>query len=53
MYQDAYPLEDISDRPLPEVTAPFWNWLFEQDPEQVRGEHFTAQAEDARWLQQR
>ena len=53
MYQDAYPLEDISDRPLPEVTAPFWNWLFEQDPEQLSGEHFTAQAEDARWLQRR
>jgi NAD(P)-dependent dehydrogenase (short-subunit alcohol dehydrogenase family) len=51
MHQEAYPFEDISDRPLPEVTAPFWNWLFEQDPEQICGEHFAAQAEDARWLQ--
>jgi NAD(P)-dependent dehydrogenase (short-subunit alcohol dehydrogenase family) len=51
MHQEAYPFEDISDRPLPEVTAPFWNWLFEQAPEQVCGEHFAAQAEDARWLQ--
>ncbi len=53
MYQDAYPFEDISDRPLPDVTAPFWHWLFDQDPEQVCGEHFTAQAEDARWRQRR
>ena len=53
MYQDAYPCEDISDRPLPDVTAPFWNWLFEQEPEQVCGGHFTAQAEEARWLQRR
>ena len=52
MHQDAYPGEDISDRPLPEVTVPFWNWLFEQDPEAVRGERFAAQHEDARWLQQ-
>jgi NAD(P)-dependent dehydrogenase (short-subunit alcohol dehydrogenase family) len=51
MQQQAFPLDDISDRPLPEVTAPFWNWLFEQDPEKVRGERFAAQAEDERWLQ--
>jgi NAD(P)-dependent dehydrogenase (short-subunit alcohol dehydrogenase family) len=51
MHQEAYPFEDISDRPLPEVTAPFWNWLFEQHPEQLCGEHFAAQAEDAPWLQ--
>ena len=37
MHQDAFPAEDISDRPLPEVTLPFWNWLFDQDPETVRG----------------
>ena len=24
--------EDISDRPLPEVTVPFWNWLLDQHP---------------------
>lgn len=52
MHQEAFPGEDISDRPLPEVTAPFWNWLFAQDPEAVRGERFAAQHEDARWLQQ-
>jgi NAD(P)-dependent dehydrogenase (short-subunit alcohol dehydrogenase family) len=52
MHQEAFPGEDISDRPLPEVTIPFWNWLFAQDPEAVRGERFAAQHEDARWLQQ-
>jgi len=51
MHQEAFPLEDISDRPLPEVTAPFWNWLFDQTPAHVSGERFAAQAEDARWLQ--
>ena len=49
MHQEAYPLEDISDRPLPDVTIPFWNWLFDQSPEDVRGERFVAQQEDARW----
>ena len=52
MHQQAFPGEDISDRPLPEVTVPFWNWLFDQDPEDVRGQRFAAQQEDARWLQQ-
>ena len=52
MHQDAFPGQDISDRPLPEVTAPFWNWLFDQDPDAIRGERFSAQQEDARWLQQ-
>ena len=51
MHQEAFPGEDISDRPLPEVTAPFWNWLFDQAPEAVSGERFAAQREDARWLQ--
>jgi NAD(P)-dependent dehydrogenase (short-subunit alcohol dehydrogenase family) len=51
MHQEAFPGEDISDRPLPEVTAPFWNWLFDQDPEDIRGERFAAQHEDTRWLQ--
>jgi NAD(P)-dependent dehydrogenase (short-subunit alcohol dehydrogenase family) len=49
MHQDAYPREDISDRPLPDVTIPFWQWLFDQQPEQVRGERFVAQQEDAPW----
>ena len=52
MHQEAYPGQDISDRPLPEITTPFWNWLFDQDPAAVRGERFAAQHEDARWLQQ-
>jgi NAD(P)-dependent dehydrogenase (short-subunit alcohol dehydrogenase family) len=52
MHQEAFPGEDISDRRLPEVTVPFWHWLFEQDPESIRGERFSAQQEDARWLQQ-
>jgi len=52
MHQEAFPGQDISDRPLPDVTAPFWNWLFDQDPETIRGERFAAQHEDARWLQQ-
>jgi NAD(P)-dependent dehydrogenase (short-subunit alcohol dehydrogenase family) len=52
MHQEAFPGQDISDRPLPEVTTPFWNWLFDQDRETIRGERFAAQQEDARWLQQ-
>ena len=51
MHQEAFPGEDISDRPLPEVTEPFWNWLFDQDPEHVRGKRFSAQEKNARWLQ--
>ena len=53
MHQEAFPGQDISDRPLPEVTVPFWNWLFDQDPDAVRGQRFVvqrAQQEDARWL---
>ena len=52
MHQEAFPGEDISDRPLPEVTLPFWTWLFDQDPDAIRGERFAAQQEGARWLQQ-
>lgn len=52
MHQEAFPGEDISDRPLPEVTVPFWNWLFDQEPDDIRGQRFAAQQEDARWLQQ-
>lgn len=51
MHQEAFPGEDISDRPLPDVTEPFWSWLFDQDPQGVRGERFAAQQKDARWLQ--
>ena len=52
MHQQAFPGEDISDRPLPDVTMPFWTWLFDQDPQAIRGQRFAAQREDARWLQQ-
>ena len=45
MHQAAYPDEDISDRPLPEATAPFWRWLFAQEPAAVRGRRFEAQAD--------
>ena len=51
MHQEAFPKEDISDRPLPDVTVPFWDWLFSQRHEDVRGERFSAQQEDPRWLQ--
>ncbi len=51
LHQDAFPGEDISDRPLPEVTAPFWHWLFEQGAAGINGQRFEAQAEDAAWLQ--
>jgi NAD(P)-dependent dehydrogenase (short-subunit alcohol dehydrogenase family) len=51
MHQEAFPLEDISDRPLPEVTVPFWHWLLDQNPEQLSGERFVAQRQDAPWLQ--
>ena len=58
MHQEAFPGEDISDRPLPDVTAPFWRWLFDQPPDAVCGERFAAQKhflesrEGERWLQQ-
>jgi NAD(P)-dependent dehydrogenase (short-subunit alcohol dehydrogenase family) len=51
MHQEAFPNEDISDRPLPDVTEPFWNWLFDQAPGDVTGDRFAAQQEDSRWLQ--
>ena len=51
MQQEAFPRDDISDRPLPDVTAPFWHWLFTQDPEGVRGQRFQAQQKEALWLQ--
>jgi NAD(P)-dependent dehydrogenase (short-subunit alcohol dehydrogenase family) len=47
MHQDAFPGEDISDRPLPEVTLPFWAWLLEQPRQAVTGRRYRAQAD--RW----
>jgi NAD(P)-dependent dehydrogenase (short-subunit alcohol dehydrogenase family) len=52
MQQEAFAGQDISDRPLPDVTAPFWTWLFTQEPKDVHGQRFAAQQEDARWPQQ-
>ena len=43
MHQEAFPDEDISDRPLPEVTLPFWAWLIHQDPRTVSGMRYEAQ----------
>ena len=48
MHQDAFPGEDISDRPLPEVTVPFWAWLINQDPERITGMRYHAQG--AMWV---
>ncbi len=47
MHQAAFPGEDISDRPPPEVTIPFWAWLLEQDAARISGHRFRAQ--DDRW----
>ena len=45
MHQDAFPGEDISDRPLPDVTLPFWAWLLGQAPLAVSGQRYQAQAD--------
>ncbi len=45
MHQAAFPGEDISDRPLPEVTVPFFAWLLNQPGDQVTGHRFRAQAD--------
>ena len=45
MHQDAFPGEDISDRPLPEATLPFWVWLLGQDRAAINGKRLRAQAE--------
>lgn len=47
MHQAAFPGQDISDRPLPDVTLPFWAWLLHQPKESVSGQRFRAQGE--RW----
>jgi NAD(P)-dependent dehydrogenase (short-subunit alcohol dehydrogenase family) len=51
MHQEAFPGEDISDRPLPEATKPFWNWLFDQPGDAIHGQRFAAQQGDQRWMQ--
>ena len=45
MHQDAFPGEDISDRPRPEVTIPFWAWLLGQEHATIHGQRFQAQSE--------
>ncbi len=45
MHQDAFPGEDISERPTPDATLPFWTWLLGQKPETVTGRRFRAQAD--------
>jgi len=47
MHQAAFPGEDISDRPLPEATIPFWAWLLSRDPIAVTGARLEAQSD--RW----
>lgn len=47
MHQAAFPGEDISDRPLPDVTLPFWAWLLHRPPPEINGARFRAQAD--RW----
>ena len=44
MHQDAFPNEDISDRPLPQVTIPFWAWLLGQTHMAVTGRRYEAQS---------
>jgi len=45
MHQAAYLGEDISDRPMPDVTLPFWAWLFGQDRIAISGGRYQAQSE--------
>jgi NAD(P)-dependent dehydrogenase (short-subunit alcohol dehydrogenase family) len=45
MHQAAYLGQDISDRPMPDVTLPFWAWLFGQDRMALTGGRYQAQAE--------
>jgi NAD(P)-dependent dehydrogenase (short-subunit alcohol dehydrogenase family) len=45
MHQDAFPDEDISDRPLPDVTLPFWGWLLGQERRAINGQRYQAQSE--------
>ena len=45
MHQDAFAGEDISDRPLPDVTIPFWAWLLGQEHLALNGRRYQAQNE--------
>ena len=43
LHQLAFPGEDIGDRPEPDVTIPFWAWLFAQPGASVNGQRYRAQ----------
>ncbi len=45
MQQDSSPGADISGIPTPDVTLPFWAWLFGQDRMAITGGRYQAQAE--------
>jgi NAD(P)-dependent dehydrogenase (short-subunit alcohol dehydrogenase family) len=45
MHQAAFPGEDISDRPAPEATLPFWAWLVGRPLAAINGKRFRAQAD--------
>ena len=44
MHQEAFPGVDISDRPLPGVTIPFWAWVLGQPRASVTGSRYEAQS---------
>jgi NAD(P)-dependent dehydrogenase (short-subunit alcohol dehydrogenase family) len=48
MHQRAHPGQDISDRPVPDATVPFWAWLLSRPPQAVSGRRYRAQ--DDVWL---
>ena len=50
MHQEAFPGQDISDRPLPGITLPFWEWLLDQPPAAISGRRFKAQEARQQWL---
>jgi NAD(P)-dependent dehydrogenase (short-subunit alcohol dehydrogenase family) len=45
MARDAFVGEDLTGRPMPEATLPFWAWLFGQNRMAITGGRYQAQAE--------
>lgn len=45
LYQEADPSADISGLPTPDITLPFWAWLFGQEHAAINGGRYQAQAE--------
>lgn len=43
MARVAFEGEDISGRPLPDITLPFWAWVLGQEPASISGRRFQAQ----------